>query len=495
MAANFGQLASTNTSVAVYELPAYDEDQSPEPGNDEYDAQRDRFILQKNATWFCRLRWSVVAFLAMAGILAFFPSWTTRLGFALSPTWLLGTATILMFANIAHVLLLRDLPANAAAGRVRVLLWSQIVFDLVLLTVVIHYLGGSVRYAPVTYLFHIILACIFFRRGESLGVIVVSAVLLSGLVCLEFFGAIERSSVVTQEAYSTTVPPSWSVQGWQLSSLLVIWVIIWHLVSRLSAQLRDREHELIATNLRLEVSSAERARHMLQTTHELKAPFAAIHASTQLLLGNYAGSISQRARNVVEKIAARANVLSKQIQEMLQLANLRSQSQASPIARLIDVRSVIEDAVERIEAQVRVRRLSIETDLESVHVQGADDYLTMLIDNLLQNAVSYSFDQGKIGIVCRQTSDTIASIVVRDYGIGIPAEKLPLVFQDYYRTIEATRHNRASTGLGLAIVKLVARALQISLQIESLPGWGTRVTLQMPAVSNHPSTPLADEGE
>ena len=95
-----------------------------------------------------------------------------------------------------------------------------------------------------------------------------------------------------------------------------------------------------------------------------------------------------------------------------------------------------------------MRQIAIETDLESVHVHGIDDYLTMLIDNLLHNAVNYSFDGGKIGVVCRRTSATTACVVVRDYGIGIPADKLPLVFQDYYRTTEATRHNRASTGLG-----------------------------------------------
>ena len=109
---------------------------------------------------------------------------------------------------------------------------------------------------------------------------------------------------MVHERVPHTAASSWSVQSWQLGSLLAIWVIIWYLVSRLSAQLRDRERELIATNRRLEMSSAERARHMLQTTHELKAPFAAIHASTQLLLGNYAGTLSERVSAVVEKIAA-----------------------------------------------------------------------------------------------------------------------------------------------------------------------------------------------
>jgi light-regulated signal transduction histidine kinase (bacteriophytochrome) len=62
----------------------------------------------------------------------------------------------------------------------------------------------------------------------------------------------------------------------------VTWTIIWYLVSRLADTLRQRERELATTNLRLKASSDERMKHMLQTTHQLKAPFAAIHANTQL---------------------------------------------------------------------------------------------------------------------------------------------------------------------------------------------------------------------
>jgi signal transduction histidine kinase len=79
-------------------------------------------------------------------------------------------------------------------------------------------------------------------------------------------------------------------------------------------------------------------------------------------------------------------------------------------------------------------------------------------------------------------------MVVRDHGIGIPAEKLPRVFQDSYRTTEAAQHHKASTGLGLAIVRLVANVLQATVRIESSPGRGTRVTLLLPAAVEEASS-------
>lgn len=476
---------SNNVTVAVYELPPSDDDARSAPSRFEYDAQRDRSLLQQNACWFCRLRWIVVGILATAGIAAFFPAWTARSGLELSPLWPLAAAAVLAVANALYSFILRCWWMDAQAGRLRVLLWSQIVLDLVVLTLVVHYLGSRETYAPVVYSLHIILACIFFRRWESLGVAVVSAVLYGGLVLLEFSGVLDQPSVLIGAAEFVRTSSSQRVWIWQLGSLLGIWAIVWHLVSRLAAELRDRECELAATNRRLEASSAERARHMLQTTHQLKAPFAAIHANTQLLLGDYVGPLSVPSRTVIEKIASRSRVLSQQIQQMLQLANLRSQSQSNPSATTLDLQEIVQQAVERIEPLAAMRGISIDTDLESVHVRGIDDYLKMLIDNLLSNAVYYSFDGGRVDVKCRRSAQTTACIVVRDRGIGIPADKLPHVFQDYYRTTEATQHNKASTGLGLAIVRLVARALRSSVRLESLPGWGTRFTLQMPAITDH----------
>jgi two-component system sensor histidine kinase VicK len=104
----------------------------------------------------------------------------------------------------------------------------------------------------------------------------------------------------------------------------------------------------------------------------------------------------------------------------------------------------------------------------------------MLFDNLLTNAVHYSHDGGAVEVTCRRQAEGVAQVVIRDHGIGIPAEKLPHIFEEFYRTREAARHNKASTGLGLAIVRDVARMGGIQVQVESGLSRGTRVTLTIP---------------
>lgn len=476
--------AADEVQVAVYELPPNRTDAPPAADDAGQDALPTRALLRQHAVWFCQLRWIVAGVLAAAGLAACSPAWTALSGVALPPAWLLACAAVLAAANVAYRFTLRRLPGDANGGSLRGHLWCQVVVDLIVLTAVVHALGGRVTYAPVAYLFHIVLACIFFRPWESLGVTAVSAVLFGALVLLETAGVLPWPQGLSDPAAAVGATGPAGRIG-QLGSLLVVWAIIWYLTSRLAAELRKRTRELAAANRRLEASSAERTSHMLQTTHQLKAPFAAIHANTQLLLNGYAGPLSDESRTVIEKIAARAQMLSRQIQEMLQLANLRSQAQAEPALKVFNLRDVVQREVERIEPQAALRGISLETRLQPVLVRGSDDYLVMLIDNVLNNAVNYSYDGGLVAVSCEPDGPATACLAVRDRGIGIPADKLPHVFEDYYRTTEATRHNKSSTGLGLAIVRLVAQTLQASVRIESSPGWGTRVTLQMPVVPDH----------
>ena len=113
-------------------------------------------------------------------------------------------------------------------------------------------------------------------------------------------------------------------------------------------------------------------------------------------------------------------------------------------------------------------------------VDVVEDHLTMLVDNVVVNAVNYSYDNGVVEVLCQHWNAREAMVVVRDRGIGIPREKLARIFDDYYRTEEAVQHNRGSTGLGLAIVRQVACKDHFPITVESAPGWGTRLTLILP---------------
>lgn len=444
-------------------------------------------LLHENAVWFCRLRWIVVAVLGLAGVAGWFPELLRPLGLELSPGLPLGSAACLAALNLVFIRLIRHAGPSGRRVPVRVLLWGQIVTDLLVLTGVIHWLGQPLPAAPFMYLFHVILACIVLTPGESLAVAGLAATLYLLLLLVESQGVLPRTSVFVDPANPgsalTSAPPAMGVL-----SLLLIWSVIWYLVSRLASALRFRDRELFLSNRRLRASIEERSQHMLLTTHQLKAPFAAIHAQSQLLLDEYCGRLPDAARFTVEKISARCVVLARQIQEMLQLANLRSQGQLAPAPRRLNLGNVIEDVLARVEPAARQRGVRFEKKIDPVSVEAVEDHLTMMVDNLVVNAVNYSYRDGVVDVACHGHGPSHALLIVRDHGIGIPREKLPRIFDDYYRTEEAVQHNRASTGLGLAIVRQVACKDGVPITVESAPGWGTRFTVTLPSHAPTPSS-------
>ena len=255
---------------------------------------------------------------------------------------------------------------------------------------------------------------------------------------------------------------------------------MWYLASHLSGLLRQRDAALAKTNLRLEALQEERARHMLSTTHQLKSPFAAIHANTQVLLRGHCGELPQRALDVVGRIAARSRRLTTEIQEMLQLANLGSRNQDAPARVRLDVSEVLASCVGQIEPTARARMITFDVETEKAYTMGVEEHLKMMFANLISNAAVYSHEGGTVRVRCGPRPQSGPVVTISDDGIGIPAEKLPLIFNEHYRTKEAVQHNKESSGLGLSIVRHVAQLNRIALWVASGPGAGTTFELRFP---------------
>jgi two-component system, OmpR family, phosphate regulon sensor histidine kinase PhoR len=473
--------------AADFRWTAYDLPLSDRPGADAVAeawafAAGDRQLLLQNVKWFCSLRWLVIAALVGLALLAWAAS--DRLlhyGIRLEAGWPLEIAAVLAMANLAYL----ALAGTAARGTRHVSLalgslWLQIILDLAALTVVVHYLGSMETYAPFMYLFHIVLACIFFPYRQSLLVTLLALGMYLGCVLLESNGIVPPRSVLTSTLMPDRSGVSWAVLAGTFGSVVFISGAVWYLASRLAGALHRRDMELAATNRRLAAATEERARHMLRTTHQLKAPFAAIHANTQLLSGGYCGPIPDRAAAIVAQIAARCEMLSQEIKAMLQLANLRSSALTPPPPAVIDLPALVRSCVANLGPQAAKRGIAFDEDLSAASVRAVPDHATMIVENILANAVSYSRDGQHVSVSCRPQPDGGANLVVRDRGIGIPAAKLPQIFDDYFRTSEAVAHNRASTGLGLAIVRQAAWTGKIGVRVESAPDQGTVFSVSFP---------------
>ena len=473
-------VANETAPAAEYELPL-PEDPRAGPGVVEFDQPFPASLLITNALWFCRLRWIIVLSLAAVGLASQLGGWMERLALRPPGNWPFAVAGILALTNVGFLANIRTLRRVNSSSRAAIHLWVQIVSDLLILTAVVHFVGSRRTGIAFTYVFHIVLACIFFSRRRSLAVTLTACVLYVACITAEHVGVIPSRDMFSEMAISGESVLQPSVYVVNLMSAVGTWLGVWYLASHLSRMVQVRDAELGETNRRLLAAREERTRHMLTTTHQLKAPFAAIHANTQLLLGGYCGELPSEAREVTEKISARCRALATEIQEMLQLANLSSTSQ-QPAWVELDLAEILRGCLTQLAGIARERNVTFEEDLHAAPTTGAEDHLRMLLSNLLSNAIAYSRPEGQV----RVTSGVEAGrtvVAISDDGIGIAADKLPLVFQEHYRTTEALRHNGQSSGLGLAIVRHVTQLHGIRLRVTSQSGIGTTFTLQFPVAS------------
>ena len=461
----------------TYELPLTRNDS---PSNGVLARKKHRPIplpfLIKNIFWFCRTRWVIIGLLVSFATLGFFPEIFYPFGLKLRPDWPFVVALILTVANLGFLWHARQSEQSETIKSATLNLWSQIILDMLIVTVVVHYIGCWETYLPFLYLLHIVLACIFFSRRESFIVVIIACALYTGCVSMRLVSDYSPGIYVN----TALRKQMGEVALFNVSFAIAIWLGVWVLTSRLSVMMRDQSNELAGKNRLLVNAQKKMAKNMLHTTHELKAPFAAIQVNTQLLLKGECGDLPDMVREIVRRIDERSRWLSFEIQEMLQLADLRSTTQESLNWVEANLTEALKWSMYQIRPMAMQRGITFDVKMKPTLAYAVEDHIKTLLKNILSNAVNYSYNDGCVRITCGPDPQKRPVVTIEDNGIGIHENKLPRIFDEYYRTNEALHHNKKSTGLGLAIVRHIADTHEIRIIVESKLGAGTKFSLLFP---------------
>ena len=475
-----------NIPAATYELPLSRE-LSAEAKTEASLQLPPQELLTQNASWFCHLRWLVIAILVSYGILGFFPALIAYFGLRPVGLWPFVIAAALTVSNLTFMYFAR---AKTAATTTMINLWVQITADLLALTAVVYFVGSIETSIAFAYLFHIVVSCVFFSRRQSLIVTMMAIGLFAASIAAEYIvKLLPAMSIFAESPFDRNMPSALAVLAMNFFLTIAIWIVVWYLASHLASAVRQREFELAETNRRLVAAQEERSRHMLATTHQLKAPFAAIYSNAQLLEQGYCGKLPDEAMQIIQRISSRCRRLTAEIQEMLQLANLSSTGQELLPRTTIVSTDLLLWCISQVDPIAREHGVTIKTDLRPVPLIGAEDHFKMLFINLLANAVIYSYRNGQVHVSCRRGPNAEPVVTITDAGIGIAAAKLPRIFEEHYRTKEAVEHNKESSGLGLAIVKNVAQRYNIRIRVESQLGLGTKFELTFPSPDRSEGNP------
>jgi len=235
---------------------------------------------------------------------------------------------------------------------------------------------------------------------------------------------------------------------------------------------------------RLQTAFERERRFTGDAAHELRTPLAA-------LKGRIDVTLSQPRRpdiyvETLQEMEGQVDRLVRLSSDLLFMARLE-QGQTGRQLELIDLPDFLAALADQVRPLAAAKAITItETIPDGLQLQGDMDLLIRLFLNLLDNAVKYTPDNGRVAISAVQQKSEL-HVMITDSGPGIAAEHLPHLFERFYRAEDARSRLAAAgggAGLGLAIAYEIARAHGGCLQVTSPPGQGATFTAVFP--QHHP---------
>ena len=455
-------------------------------------------VLINNARWFIIFRWGVIGVLLLFQVLALIASdELTKIGITHQQGWPLAVTLVLFIANVLYIQAL-DFQRHTKYNSPAINIWAQIIVDLLCLSVVVHFIGSIATPAPFFYVLHIALACIFFSTLESL--------VVTALVCLMYATILlDEHPLIFMAPQALTIDPGISVLSplkiniflWMFT-VDVLFIIIWYVVSRLAIVVRIHEHNLVDAYEEIRRAQVEKDRYAVLMTHQLKAPLDAIRSKINLIKGEYCGEVSPEIREVISKIDHRASGMAALILDVLKLERLKAAARDNNAREQISIETVIHKCIDKLGPIASSRHIDVKVSLQDFAVAGIPNQLEILLENVISNAIAYSYDNTTVEIVAAvEGAGSYGTVTVTDHGIGIGEKDLPHIFDEYFYTPRAALHNRTSSGIGLSIVKTVAENNKLQIRISSEQNAGTVfsvifptiISVAIPETEVHPGVP------
>jgi K+-sensing histidine kinase KdpD len=246
-------------------------------------------------------------------------------------------------------------------------------------------------------------------------------------------------------------------------------------------QALERERSRVEALVELE---RERREFMQIASHELRTPLTVIRGYASLLEEGSLGPMPAMAQQALHTLMEKSSEMRVQVERMLLLARLEDGA-APPQLAPVDLRKVVNDALDRVQPQLRLRQGQLDVKLSDtpLMVMGDAERLASALDNLLQNAVKFSSGPPEILVVGDRRNGR-ASLVIKDHGIGIPQEARPHLFEKFYRVNNPELQNVTGTGIGLYLVRQVVESHGGRVEVESQPGEGSEFKIELPVAQD-----------
>ncbi len=421
--------------------------------------------------WFIRLRW-----LAVVGVLAFATAGRLVLGLRISITPFVFIAITIALYNAVFLFLNRKIRQDRWGDRFAT---TQVIIDLLMLTVLMHFGGGIENPFLSYYLFHAVIAAILLPPRKVTLQVLFASLCIAGLAVSELKGLVPHRHV--EGLFSGELYNNWKLVIAGVFAMITTLCVTAFFATSIAERLRERERQLADANAVLAEQDRIKSQYVMRVAHDLAEPAGMITSCLKLVTQGLTGQIPEKAMDMVQRAEGKSEYLGQLIRDLLSLSRIKA-AKAIPKTdvRLADI---VEKVFEEVQPHVTGKNLILKHELpdDLPAVYGNPDAIHELFGNLVTNAVKYTLVGGRV-VVSASNSNLEVMVKVQDNGVGIPTEAIPHIFEEFYRADNVRAEAMEGTGLGLSIVSRILDAHGGRIWVESEEGNGTAFSFTLPAV-------------
>lgn len=276
-----------------------------------------------------------------------------------------------------------------------------------------------------------------------------------------------------------SVPVSYAITGAIIQPLEQLGEHIDH-IDRVQTEkeLRPFVEKIQANNEKKRQLEKQKKQFTANVSHELKTPLTSIAGYAELIENGMARP--EDIKPFAHTIRKQALRLVSLAEDIIQLSQLE-ENDGEILFEEVNLTELASDCVQslQINAQSRTVDLHLAAPEAPIYIKGNKSLLEELLYNLCDNAIRYNKPQGSVTVTLRPEQGGTA-LQVADTGIGIPEKYRERIFERFFRVDKSRSKETGSTGLGLAIVKHIAQVHDAPVELDSVEGQGTTITVHFP---------------
>ncbi len=256
-------------------------------------------------------------------------------------------------------------------------------------------------------------------------------------------------------------------------------VVQFRAAAELEQKVKERTEELARANAALREADRRKDVFLATLAHELRNPLVPIRNSLELI--RLAGDTGETVRRQRERLERQVNQLVRLVEDLVDVSRITNDKLQLTLDT-VTVQEILESVAEMSRPRTEAAKLTLTTDLptEQVKLTGDRVRLTQVFTNLLNNAVKFTEPGGQIWLTAATVGDRVM-VTVRDTGVGIPAEVLPVIFTLFTQVDRSHNRSQGGLGIGLALVRRLVEMHGGAVSAHSDgPGRGATFTVTLP---------------